>query len=98
MCFVEVTISSLDLDNGKIEKHKFSYICPEEDCKERFKRYVTFEKHLLACHEQSVADYDSSSFIYDEKVSVFDKKNSMNSRGKNGKNIFKRVSKSLQAE
>ena len=94
---MDFTISSLDLDNGKIEKHKFSYICPEENCREKFKRYVAFEKHLIACHEQNVTDYDSSSFIYDEKVTVFDKKNSMNSRGKSGKNIFKRVSKSLQA-
>lgn len=41
-------------------------------------------------------EYKSSEFIYNEKVTVVDKKEIVGGRTKHGKNIFKRVFKSVQ--
>ena len=67
------------------------------NCKERFSKFVVFERHLYNEHAKaSVDEYKSSEFIYHEKVMVIDKKEIMGGRTKHRKNIFKRVFKSVQ--
>lgn len=89
----------MDLGNGKIEKHRFSYICPFHDCRCHFQKYTDFEKHMNNEHEkQDLSEYKSSDFVYDEKVTIIDKQEIPEHKNKKGRTAIKRVSKSIQID
>ena len=91
--------SSLDLENGKIEKHRFSYICPIHDCRDHFNKYVTFERHMASEHGKvDLSEYKSSEFVYDEKVTIIDKQVIPENKNKSGRSTIKRISKSIQID
>lgn len=88
--------SSLDIGDDKIEMHRFSFICPIDNCREKFTRYSKLERHLFECHDQhNINEFTSKQFVFDEKVKIVDKSTTKNTRGKMGQS-FKRVSKEIQ--
>lgn len=95
--FIIILNSSLDLENGKIEKHKFTYICPLTDCRERFNKFIAFERHMLNEHgKETLEEFTSNDFVYNEKITVVDKVMGM-AKLNYGRNSLKRVFKSIQS-